>query len=41
MLELRPDCGGDLVTRPIRPAALLERFPASTERIFHPEKCAG
>lgn len=28
-----PNCGGDLVRRPIRPAAALERFPASTERV--------
>jgi hypothetical protein len=27
-----PNCGGDLVRRPIRPADRLERFPASTER---------
>jgi hypothetical protein len=25
-----PNCGGGLVPRPIRPRALLERFPAST-----------
>lgn len=28
-----PNCGGDLVVRPIRPAALLDRFPASTKRV--------
>jgi hypothetical protein len=27
-----PNCGGGLVARPARPAALLGRFPASTER---------
>ncbi len=27
-----PNCGGDLVRRPIRPAALLAKYPASTER---------
>jgi len=27
-----PNCGGELVTRPIRPAAKLARFPAGTER---------
>lgn len=31
-----PNCGGELVRRPIRPAAKLERFPASTDRIFNP-----
>lgn len=29
-----PNCGGDLVARPARPAALLERFPGSTERVL-------
>jgi hypothetical protein len=28
-----PNCGGNLVTRPTRSSALLEKFPASTERI--------
>ena len=28
-----PNCGGDLVRRPIRPAALLAKYPASTERV--------
>ena len=28
-----PNCGGELVPRPIRPAELLEKFPASTERV--------
>ncbi|MEN8145630.1 MAG: DUF1272 domain-containing protein [Gemmatimonadota bacterium] len=28
-----PNCGGELVRRPVRPAALLEKYPASTERI--------
>jgi hypothetical protein len=27
-----PNCGGGLVTRPIRPAGKLERFPASATR---------
>jgi hypothetical protein len=35
-----PNCGGNLVPRPVRPAALLEKFPASTERVFKPEGCA-
>ena len=29
-----PNCGGNLVERPIRPAGLLEQFPASTKRVF-------
>ena len=28
-----PNCGGDLVRRPIRPATLLAKYPASTERV--------
>ncbi|MEL0167722.1 MAG: DUF1272 domain-containing protein [Pseudomonadaceae bacterium] len=29
-----PNCGGNLVTRPSRPAALLERYPASNQRVL-------
>jgi uncharacterized protein len=29
-----PNCDGGLVARPIRPAALLEQYPASTERVL-------
>ena len=37
-----PNCGGELVRRPIRPAAALVRFPASTERVLKPHKaCAA
>jgi len=36
-----PNCGGNLVARPIRPAARLANFPASTERVFKPESCAA
>jgi len=28
-----PNCGGGFTTRPIRPAALLARYPASQERV--------
>ena len=28
-----PNCGGELVRRPVRPADRLGRFPASTERV--------
>ena len=34
-----PNCGGELVRRPIRPAAKLAKFPASTERVYKPEGC--
>ena len=29
-----PNCGGNLVVRPIRPAAALVNDPASTQRVF-------
>ncbi|MDT7538896.1 MAG: uncharacterized protein QOI82_2481 [Actinomycetota bacterium] len=32
-----PNCGGNLVPRPIRPAAMLELNPASTTRVFNPD----
>ena len=35
-----PNCGGELLARPRRPAAKLARFPASTERVFKPQGCA-
>jgi hypothetical protein len=35
-----PNCGGELVARPRRPAAKLAKNPASTERIFKPGGCA-
>jgi hypothetical protein len=28
-----PNCGGELVPRPVRPAHLLESYPAMTERV--------
>ena len=34
-----PNCKGELVRRPIRPAAALARHPASTERVFKPQGC--
>ena len=34
-----PNCGGELVRRPIRPEAKLARYPASTERVYKPEGC--
>ncbi|MEJ8825709.1 DUF1272 domain-containing protein [Variovorax humicola] len=35
-----PNCGGELLPRPRRPAAALARYPASTTRVFKPEGCA-
>ncbi|MEI8296797.1 MAG: DUF1272 domain-containing protein [Pseudomonadota bacterium] len=31
-----PNCGGQLVRRPLRSAVQLERHPASTTRVFKP-----
>jgi hypothetical protein len=36
-----PNCGGELVRRPIRPAAMLAKHPASTTRIFKPQGCGA
>lgn len=35
-----PNCGGELVTRPRRPAEKLAKHPASTERVYKPEGCS-
>ncbi|HZX52377.1 MAG TPA: DUF1272 domain-containing protein [Pseudomonas sp.] len=34
-----PNCGGELLSRPPRPAAKLEHFPASSERVLKPAGC--
>ena len=34
-----PNCGGELVRRPVRPQVRLAKNPASTERIYRPEAC--
>ncbi len=34
-----PNCGGELVRRPIRPASSLIKYPASSERVHKPECC--
>jgi uncharacterized protein len=36
-----PNCGGELVVRPRRPANKLAANPASTERIHNPNLLAG
>ena len=39
---LCPNCGGELVPRPVRPAALLDEHPASSERVVKAHgACAG
>jgi len=34
-----PNCGGELIARPRRPASKLAKFPASTERVHKPQGC--
>jgi hypothetical protein len=34
-----PNCGGELVRRPVRPAAELARHPASGKRVLKPGGC--
>jgi hypothetical protein len=34
-----PNCGGELVRRPVRPAAKLGKFPASAQRVLKAEGC--
>ena len=36
-----PNCGGGFVPRPIRPAHLLAKNPASTVRVLKPQGCAA
>lgn len=36
-----PNCGGELVRRPIRPSGMLAQAPASTERVHHPGGCTA
>ena len=36
-----PNCGGELVSRPKRPAHQLEKHPASKDRVFNPEGCGS
>lgn len=35
-----PNCSGELVRRPVRPAAALVNNPASTIRVLKPEGCS-
>lgn len=32
-----PSCSGNFVERPIRPSKMIEKYPASTQRIFKPK----
>jgi len=35
-----PNCGGNLVSRPVRPSGKLIKNPASTVRVYKPQGCA-
>lgn len=39
--DVCPNCKGNLVLRPIRPAAMLDKYPASTERHLRKQPCAA
>jgi hypothetical protein len=34
-----PNCGGELVRRPVRPAKMLAKHPASTKRVLKTDEC--
>ena len=34
-----PNCGGEMVARPRRPAEKLAKYPASTKRVYKPDGC--
>ena len=34
-----PNCGGEFTRRPRRPASMLRKHPASTDRVFKPAGC--
>ncbi len=36
-----PNCGGNFVARPIRPAVKLLKHPASTKRVLRAAPCGG
>lgn len=36
-----PNCGGGLVARPVRPAALLAKNPASSRRVIKEKGCTA
>jgi hypothetical protein len=36
-----PNCSGELVRRPIRPPAMLQKYPAATERHLREQPCGA
>jgi hypothetical protein len=41
VLSMRPNCGGVLTARPVRPSAKLAAYPVSTERVLKAGGCAA
>ncbi len=41
LMGVCPNCGGNLVARPVRPAALLMKYPASARRVLKAGGCAA
>jgi hypothetical protein len=39
LMRVCPNCGGELVRRPVRPAGKLAKYPASTKRVLKPQGC--
>jgi uncharacterized protein len=39
LMGVCPNCSGELVRRPVRPADRLARYPASTQRVLKPQGC--
>lgn len=39
LAQVCPNCGGELVRRPVRPQSLLEKHPASTRRVVREKGC--
>ncbi|NLS06506.1 DUF1272 domain-containing protein [Rhizobium sp. P32RR-XVIII] len=35
-----PNCGGEFTRRPVRPTAMLAKYPASVKRVLKAEGCA-
>ena len=36
-----PGCGGELAPRPRRAPKYLAKYPASSKRVYKPDRCAG
>lgn len=36
-----PNCKGELVRRPVRPPAMIAKYPASTDRHLRAQPCVG